>query len=262
MGIVFEGLNCYPLGGANLSTVGGILQVSNIGSSGLDGIMIEVPEGTGLGNNIEIEHEYYYFNTDGLVRTVVMEKNKQGLEYTRWELVNYYDSLDGQVKWGHNERLLPSLYDLIGLKGGSSVFDINTNNPVNPEPQALPGWVAWVGPIVALFGLAKTLYDIIFGSSPTPTTKTVFEKNVVQVFSNGTVETVDFRMTTDPVNLDIDVVGFQTYNIDTWGIKKVWNFQEGTNVLPTDLPKTKCIMIYAKNINDIKIHHLILNPVT
>lgn len=81
MMLIFDGLNCYPLGNASLSTVGGVLNVSNIGSSGLDGIMIEVPEGTGNGNNIEIEHDYYNFNTGGMVRTLVVEKNKEGLEY-------------------------------------------------------------------------------------------------------------------------------------------------------------------------------------
>lgn len=179
----------------------------------------------------------------------------------RWELANYFDSNDGKVKWSHNQRLLPATFNLIGSKGGNSVFDINTNNPSNPEPQGLMSWVEWVGALLSLYQLGKAIYDLIFGSSPTPTTKTIIEKGIVKTYTDGTIETIADRVTTDPVNLDIEVIGFQTYNIDTWGIKKEWDFQQGTNVLPTDLPKTKTVLIYAKDISDIKIHHLVLTPV-
>lgn len=262
MSLVFDGVNCSPIGDAVLSNVGGVLQVSGIGSSGLDGILLKIPAGIGAGNNVQVEHDYFNFSSGGLVRILTTETNKENIQFTRWEMVNYFDSEDNKVKWAYNNLLLPSNYNIIGSLAGTSVFDFGTSNPTNPEPTAaIPAWTGWIGPALAAFTLLKGLYDAIFGSTPPPKTTTIVEKDITRTLPDGTIEHIDERITSDPVALNMYVVGHGTYNIDTWGVKKEWDFLPVDNVRDVDVPKTTGIVIYAKNIANIKIHSINVIPI-
>lgn len=57
------------------------------------------------------------------------------------------------------------------------------------------------------------------------------------------------------------VVDGQTYNIDTWGIRKTYNYID-PNFDLSKIARLNSVLITGKNIDDFKIHKFTLTPVT
>lgn len=156
MSVIFDGVTCFPVGNANISLVSGKLNVSNIGSSGHDGILILVPNAVNTGNNIEIEKDYIKFNTGGEIRCTTTLKNKDGIISTNSENYMYFDSVASKIVSAWHAMFLPATYDIFGTKNGTTVFDEEENNP-----QSIPAAdiATWIGIIGGILTIGKTIYD-------------------------------------------------------------------------------------------------------
>lgn len=256
MSVVFDGVTCFPVGNANLSIVNGKLEVSNIGSSGHDGILIMVPDAGNTGNNIEIEKDYIEFNAGGEFRCTTTLKNKDGLISTNSENYLYFDSVTNKIVSAWHTMFLPATYNIFGTKNGNTVFDDEENNPQSLPAGEIATWVAIIGGILTI---GKTIYDWIFGSSPKPKTMTIKKVTFSQDTHANTINCT-YTETEDPVAMDVEVGG-QTYNIDTWGIRKTYQYQN-PNFDLSEVARLNSVLFTGKNIEDFKIYSITLTPVT
>lgn len=69
-----------------------------------------------------------------------------------------------------------------------------------------------------------------------------------------------YTETEDPVAMDVEVGG-QTYNIDTWGIRKTYQYQN-PNFDLSEVARLNSVLFTGKNIEDFKIYSITLTPVT
>lgn len=253
MSVVFDGVTCYPIGNANLNIVSNKLRVSNIGSSGLDGIMFEVPTTGGpAGNDISIKHDYLLNSGNGAWNITLQGVTPTNQICTMTETFAYKDG--NEVYYGYNGKLLPQDdFNMIGLKNGTSVFDINTTNPYNPPSPPAQGLIGDI--FKAAYYLYKLIKEIFY-----PPTTTDHYTGTITVKQNGEIE-VDITVTTDPIPVDVEVIGGQTYNVDTWGYKKSYTLPPTSGATVATLTKKRAVIFMMKDIADFDVHEINITPI-
>lgn len=236
MSIQFDNVPCFPLGDATLNIVNNQLVVSNIGTSGLDGIMMKIP----VGCDYVIAHDRFEFNNDGNLKISTLSKTDDGLLFTEAEKCIWHNSSEQKIFYGYNFAMVPGQYSIIGYKNGSPVF----SNP-HDNPTSEPGPTFWhiVGAVAACVGAAAAVIALL-----TETTTVTIE----EFYPNGVLKRRYSKTTEDPQAIDVEVDG-QTYNVDTWGIEYSHDFAEADNAKP---PKTIGVQILASDINEIKINQI------
>lgn len=163
--VSFKGNEHFPLGNASLNIVDSKLKISNIGSSGIDGVLIKSTGGT-----LDIEYVPFQITGSQVFRVCTKGLQANGTINTLSEKIYWRDS-SGDLNIGFNLSLVPPNYDVVGYTSGNEVFRIPFNNrhynPVpdpnpdpdpNPEPQGLI-W-AIIGGIYTTAKIAKIAYDV------------------------------------------------------------------------------------------------------
>lgn len=123
----FKGLNHYPLGNAELSTQNNNLVVSNIGSSGFDGVSID----TEFNENWHAKFQPIQLGQDKNSYIRLNGRDSLGRPKTKSELVLYYDEDSNKVGIAVNSRLLPEEYKVIGWENGEVVYEPTFQNTGN-----------------------------------------------------------------------------------------------------------------------------------
>jgi len=257
MSIIFNGATCYAVGNAHLSLVAGKLRVSNIGTSGLDGIMVTVPQLT-IGRQISIEHQQFFINNDGSVTVSYLFRNKDGNIVTKSE--NYEFKNQGNLKYGYNAALIsPNSYRAKGSLNNTNVFDEEIQNDYNPPP-APEEPVRFLSYLYYAVKIALLVYDKIFGP-PAPVTKEEY-KETTCVNSDGSYCTTT-SWSKDPLPIDMQLIPNQTtYEIDTWGIEEELIIPASAQFQISDFPKLAAVIFYVKGISEFEINAINISPVT
>lgn len=254
MSVIFNGATCYPVGNAQLSIVSGKLKVSNIGNTGLDGVTIMVPEGGNGGNNISIQYEDKLYNSQGSLTETLMYKSNEGNIFTAIEKVTKREG--DYIFYGYSGFLLPpEKFRLFGDLDGDPVFDDETDNDFNP---ALPSFLSYIG-----YGLMALYYGYKLYKEITQAPKiTSSEHSIVITYNSQTEEyTYSETYSTDPDPVQLEVIGDQTYTVDTWGIKKSSVIPSSFNVQPQDFAKLKSLTLKAKDFSEFNIESISISPV-
>jgi hypothetical protein len=210
----FKNFEVTPLGNAVLSiTPTNNLLVSNIGSSGINGVMINVAS-----------HNSYnvYFNEipavvdGGVLKIASLGKNAIQQTATTNELLTWYDPVTEKVNMGFNMYLMPKNYKLFGKLNGITVFEYDEENPVYDTPQPGIFWVV-VAAIATCIGAGAAVYAAL-----KPCHTKIIDR---EFWPNGKLRREHITIITDPLPYEIIVKG-QTYLIDNWGIKYTNDFPE------------------------------------
>lgn len=211
----FNGFEVFPCGNATLSINNNVLTVSNIGNSGLDGVLINVD-----GNN-EYTVNFGTLETisqnNGVLKCTSLIKNNYGQVSTDVESYKWYDADTNKIISGYNASLLPENYNIWGKLNGTEVFNIpNTNIPTSPDgdfppPDKSPAFITWAAAGV-LVGIA-TIGVIIWAELHTKETYTVTH----HYDAEGNLTGIDRSLSEDPNPFDIEVNG-TTYTVTEYGI--------------------------------------------
>jgi hypothetical protein len=214
MSIIFDNFECTPMGNAqlNLDTINNKLVVSNIGPSGLDGVMINIA------NN---DHSHVYLNpiTDilngGVIRFASIGKNALNQVITTNEDLIWLDNESNKIKVGYNMGFLPSTYNVFGTLNGNTVFEIQKQNPLyddsdSGEPSLMePITIAVITLVVAVATLATSIWALLKPSSWRAVSTTYHpDGSITRTVTTGK----------DPDPFEIEVDG-QIYIVDNFGIK-------------------------------------------
>ncbi|OGU38409.1 MAG: hypothetical protein A2X61_11465 [Ignavibacteria bacterium GWB2_35_12] len=238
----FQNFEVTPLGNAQLTiTPENILRVSNIGNSGIDGVMVNV-----IGHDTHEVHfnEITSVPQGGVMRVSTVGTNSIHQSATISEKIIWYDPSTNLVNYGFNIYLVPAQYTLFGTLNGNIVFEFQKQNPVfTTMPTA---WWLIVGAIAAVVTAAVAVYNAL-----KTTHKTVTEY-LPDAQGNLTISKV--VVTEDPQPFEIIVDG-QTYLVDNWGITYTMNV-----VSPDDaylLNHNTAVQITGYNLNSIEITSIV-----
>jgi hypothetical protein len=246
MSLQFDNVNCYPVGNATLNVVNNQLVVSNIGISGLDGVMFEIP----TGKTCSLDHEGYSFKNDGNLLINSISKDSFGNIYNSFSESIWHNSNSQKIHFGYDLQRVPIEYSLVGYKNGIEIFNINKNNPFqgnqggsqpNPGIENIAFRYLTSSPGVRL---AYAVYKSLFTE-----TKTSIKR---EYHPDGTLKSEEIVRTEDPTPIDLDVEG-QVFNVDTWGIKYNQNLTSPNDVIPS---QNIGLQLLASNLNDIKINSI------
>jgi hypothetical protein len=202
--MIFQNFEVTPQGNAQLSINQGKLLISNIGNSGLDGVMVNVSG-----------HDSYeiHFNEipsvlqGGVMRIATIGKNSLNQISTISEKIIWYDPATNLVQYGFNMCLLPEQYTLFGKLNGNNVFEIQKHNPIYPSAKL--GWIAIASLIVAVVAAGAAVYSAL---------KTKHTRTITRVWGDhGNLISETIIETDDPQPFELIVDG-QTYLVDYWGI--------------------------------------------
>lgn len=242
--MIFQNYEVTPLGNAQLSiNQQGNLLISNIGVSGLDGVMIK----NNSNDSIHAFLEPIDLENGGTLRVVSIGKNSLNQVATRSETVTWLDTITNRVQFGYNMGLIPKHYSIIGNLNGNPVFDIPMDNPYNedpPPPDPQPCFWAALAAIAAAVTAAVAVYKLIAGTEETTIKETVHP--------DGS-KTVETTKKTDPTPIEVFVNG-QSYVVDEWGIK----YSETIPAIHTD----KIMTIAALQITGYNLGNLVITSIT
>jgi len=263
MSIIFNGATCYAVGNAHLSLVAGKLRVSNIGTSGLDGIMVTIPT-SGTGNNVSIKHNKFLEYNEGHVTISYLYKNKDGVLFTRSE--NYEERVGNEIKYAYNPMLLsPNSFKAKGILNGINVFDEEIENPFNPPPPPTQP-VAFLSYLYYGLGALYYAYKLLTSSPPSPTPAAT---NTIEASGNGRIVKTDGTIVEyngtykDPIPVDIELIPAQTtYQVDTWGVESIREYPPTSGVQPLDFPKLSAVVFYVKGLSQFDIEEIVISPIT
>jgi hypothetical protein len=215
--------------------------------------MIEIPTTGGpAGNDIEIKHDFFFNSGNGRVTTRLLGINPDQNIVTMAEAESYKQG--NEVYYGYTGLLLPQNdFNLVGYKNGNVVFDNPHNNPYNPPSPPTSGFIGDI--IKAAYYLYKLFKDIFF-----PPTTDTFVTGTIRDLPNGDIE-VDIKITTDPIPVDVEIIGGTTYNVDTWGIKKTYTIPAAAGVTINDLTKKRAVVYNFKDIADFDIEDITITPI-
>ncbi|ROL57682.1 hypothetical protein D9V84_02875 [Bacteroidetes/Chlorobi group bacterium Naka2016] len=205
--MLFQNYEVMPLGSAQLNiNEQGHLIVSNIGNSGLDGLLVINNDN----NSIDVYHQPIVLNNESVVRVSFLGKNSLNQVATYFEEITWIDTSNQRVQFGFNMGLLPKYFNIFGKLNDNPVFDIPKLNPKyqEPPPEAQTIWAA-IGAIAALVTAAVAVYNAL-------TTKEKTETKIT-IRNDGSWE-VTVTKIKDPTPFEIDVDN-QTYVVDEWGVK-------------------------------------------
>jgi hypothetical protein len=204
----FNGFEVIPCGNAVLTISNGILTVSGISNSGLDGVLINVAGNSSYTVNFGQLPNIKANN--GVLKCSLLSKNTFGQVTPSWEIFKWYDSVSDKIITGYNGTFLPSSYNIFGKLGGASVFDINNGViTTSPDPDFPPPSGIWPL-IIAAAAVVATVFAATYSKTTTTVTKTYD--------ANGKFTGCTHTVTTDPVPFDIEVNG-TTYTVDEYGLK-------------------------------------------
>lgn len=205
----FQGFEVTPVGNASVAvTANGQrgLKVSNIGDSGLDGILINT-EGH---DNYKVHFNEFsnLVNTRGVVKRTTLMKNGFDQVITTGEQFEWYDPNVDKVLVGFSTRLLPRRFNFVGYLEGREVFNFeeDSENPIPPVDNI----VGWISLGIAAAALAVSIYNTL---KATKTTTTVRNYD-----ANGNFTGSSISESIDPVPFEIMVRG-RPFIVDEFGIK-------------------------------------------
>lgn len=206
--MLFNGFEVTPCGNAQLTITNGVLTVSGISNSGLDGVLINVAGNTNFTVNFGVLANIKANN--GVLKSSLLSKNAFGQVTPSYEMFKWYDSTSDNVITGYNAALLPPSYNIFGRLNGSNVFDINNGLITqSPDPDFPPPVAIWPI-IIGIAAVGATIIAALITKTSTTVTKTYD--------ANGNYTGCSHTVTTDPVPFDIEING-TIYTVDEYGIK-------------------------------------------
>src|SRR5690606_26584653 len=126
----FNGFKIYPTGNAKLSIENGILRISEISETGLDGILIDTNGSDKY--TINFNELAMISENKGVLKTSTLERNKLGQVITSFESFKWYDETSDKVILGYNTAYLPKQFTVFGKLNGKDVFNINNTDLKTP----------------------------------------------------------------------------------------------------------------------------------
>lgn len=254
MSVTFQGVVCSPMGDATLAINNNKLVVSNIGSSGLDGVMIHIPEGSGGGNNIKVDYNLSMNSAASKVVKTLLGRNNNGQVLATLQNIVHRDS--EKIYYGYNGNLLAAQSNnLIGSSNGTPVFDIQVTNDYNPISTGIPSAIFWVP-----FGV----WDFFWVNIVAPLVKEMgYDDIQVEIIDLGNNE-IDAVITHqyDPTTYAVNVIPTsQVFNVDTWGIKKKTRLTTSQGATPTTLTKNIAWQYQLRDVGQFEITNITLSPV-
>lgn len=227
--MIFQGFEVTPLGNAELNIDNGILKVSNIGSSGLDGVMVNVNGSNNYGIGL---NAMPVFASGEFLKTSRIAKNSLNQSVVVAEEFKWLDVLTDRIQFGYNAFLLPSQFQTVGLLNGETVFEYDETLNLNEsrysdevETNVRGFWVPLVLAVLAVAAIANKVAE-------TKATK-VFTRTVKLYDENGKYWGKRDHLCQDPVPFEVVVHG-NTHLVDTVGIQ----YQ---SMIPTPLPEDTSI---------------------
>ncbi|ROL55679.1 hypothetical protein D9V84_11050 [Bacteroidetes/Chlorobi group bacterium Naka2016] len=238
--MIFQNFEVFPLGNAQLSiTPEGHLLVSNIGNSGVDGVMINV-----LGHSDYKVHfsQIPSILQGGVLQIITIGRNQLNQSAPTSEEVYWYEPRTNLVQFGYNMGLMPRYFTLFGELDGNRVFEIPKENPLFSGAKAIWPIVAAIASVVAA---VAGVYSAL---------KTTHHKRIIREYwPNGNIKREDITEITDPQQFEIIVDG-QSFLVDQWGIQYEYNFPEENDVKTYD---NSAIQIVGYNLGSFEIISII-----
>jgi len=208
----FNGFEVYPCGNAVLSAANGVLNVSGISNSGLDGVLIKIDSTDNYVVNFGTLPSIAQNN--GVLKCTSLAKNAFGQVTNTFETFKWYDQVNNKIIVGVNSNYLPNSYNIFGKLNGVTVFDINNNDiPISPDPNFPPAETSPIetwGIIIAVGRLLVEVFDILHTKTTTVTTS--------QYDANGKFIGKTVVQTEDPIPFDFEING-AVYTITEYGYK-------------------------------------------
>lgn len=240
----FQNFEVTPLGNAQLSiNQQGNLLVSNIGVSGLDGVMIDVNNK----DNYQIDfNEFPEIINGGVLRITSLGKNIINQYATVGEKIVWFDPSTNQVQFGYNMSLIPKKFTIFGELNGTRIFEIEKDNPyipsVSPAPQAI--WII-VAAIATAVTAAATVYIAL---------KTNHRKETIrEYYPNGKLRSERIIETSDPQPFEIFVDG-QSYFVNNFGIEYKYEFPDDNDVKTYN---NSAVLIWGYKLSSFEITSII-----
>ena len=238
--MIFQNYEVTPLGNAQLSiNQQGNLFVSNIGVSGLDGVMIDVNNH----DNYQIDfNEFPEILNGGVLRITSVGKNIMNHHATVSEKVIWFDPSTNQVQFGYNMSLMPKKFTIFGELNGSRVFEIEKDNPYTPSYSPAPQAVlAIIGVIATVVTAAATVYNAL---------KTNHRKEIRrEYYPSGALKSETIIETSDPQPFEIFVDG-QPFLVTNFGIEYKYDFPDNNDVKTYN---NAAVLISGFNLNSYEI---------
>jgi len=217
----------------------GHLLVSNIGISGLDGVMIDV-------NNQDIYqidfNEFPEILNGGVLKITSVGKNIINQYATVCEKVVWFDHSTNQVQFGYNMSLMPQKFTIFGELNGTRVFEIEKDNPYTPSNLPAPQAVCViVGAIATVVIAVASVYN---------TLKTNHRKETRrEYYPNGKLKSETIIETSDPQPFEIFVDG-QPHLVTNFGIEYKYDFPDNNDVI---VYSNSAVLISGYKLNSFEI---------
>jgi hypothetical protein len=135
-------------------------------------------------------------------------------------------------------RYMPHTFKIQGFLNGSTVFDFDATNPLDPQepndppPAPLIGW-AGIGAIGTLLSVAIAIYE---ASQSSKKRESYRKKKREEYYPSGVMKSRESDAYIDPTPIDI-TFNNQTYTVDEWGIsfKQQFSEQDGVQQIDTEV---------------------------
>jgi len=206
----FNGFEVYPCGNSVLSTANGVLTVSGISNTGLDGVLIKIDSADNYVVNFGTMPSIAQNN--GVLKCTSLAKNAFGQVTSTFETLKWYDPINNKIIVGVNSNYLPNSYNIFGKLNGVTVFDINNNDiTISPDPNFPPAETSPIETwnlIIAVARIAVEVYNMLHTKTSTVTT--------YQYDANGNLIGRTVVQTEDPIPFDIEING-SVYTITEYG---------------------------------------------
>lgn len=220
--MMYDGFNVTPVGDATIQIQEGKLVVSNVGDSGLDGVLVRKIESSNDNYKITFSKTPDLSIQNSFVKYTTLFKNRLDFPFTLSERIVWYDSNTNKVIMGYNHGLLPQNFSLVGYLNGNAVFDIEVDrdNPPPPvvglAPAAFWFWFEVVGGFAGMIALALEIYDRL-----APTTETLPYYYLDP--HDGKCYRIGWLETEDPTPFEV-YVNKNVFIVDQVGIKSETDF--------------------------------------
>ncbi len=129
-----------PLGDANLTIINNSLVVNNIGSTCLDGVMVDTQDFS----NWEMVMEPITLDTYKELNMTLFGRDGYNRIKALQQLAVFFNSDLNQTQFCFNSRLTSSVFELVGKIGDTVTFDKLYTNPV------LPPYTNWLGVVIGV----------------------------------------------------------------------------------------------------------------
>lgn len=213
----YNGFEVYPVGKAKLTIDDGVLKVSEISDSGLDGVLIKTEGVESCVVNFGLLD--CIVERRGVLKTQTLVKNSFGMVVPNFETFKWYDQDADKVIFGYNAGLLPKSYKFVGTLNGETVFDFDNGDldPADPDFPLPPPISALWGVVIGLLGVAATVFVKVYSKTKTTTTANYNSQGRLLGYTVVTEE--------DPIPFEVEVNG-QTYTVNEVGIRYTMDLPE------------------------------------